>query len=144
MLLIEIVQNPLVAEWWSTLSQKEKSFNSIRDNCGPATIDFIEWAKPKAILHRVRGEFVADDVVAQKADFTKEMKQEFKQSGLDFNSYNDRHSWILQSKYASDWHKIPHYWAEDARGKIYDPTGHSQFILSNLAKDLKSSRYIKS
>ena len=35
-----------------------------------------------------------------KADFTPQMKKEFMQSGLDWNSAKDREKWIEQSKYA--------------------------------------------
>lgn len=114
-----------------------------RDMCGPACLDFIDWAKQQGIeLKRVRGEFVADEVVSAKADFTPEMKKEFMQSGLDWNSAADRKAWIEQSKYAEEWKRVPHYWTVDKDGNIHDPSGYQQLVKTGLAKDLDPSRYI--
>jgi len=114
-----------------------------RDMCGPACLDFIDWAKQQGIeLKRVRGEFVADEVVSAKADFTPEMKKEFAQSGLDWNSAADRKAWIEQSKYAEEWKRVPHYWTVDKDGNIHDPSGYQQLVKTGLAKDLDPSRYI--
>ena len=116
---------------------------SKRDQCGPACIDFISWAKKQGIeLKRVRGEFVADEVVHAKADFTPEMKREFMQSGLDWNSAADRKAWIEQSKYAEEWKRVPHYWTVDKDGNIHDPSGYQQLVKTGLASDLDPSRYI--
>ena len=114
-----------------------------RDNCGPACLDFIDWAKQQGIeLKRVRGEFVADEVVSAKADFTPEMKKEFMQSGLDWNSAKDRKAWIEQSEYAEEWRRVPHYWTVDKDGNIHDPSGYQQLVKTGLAKDLDPKRYI--
>lgn len=115
-----------------------------RDMCGPACLDFRDWARrEKGIeLKRVRGEFVADEVVSAKADFTPEMKKEFAQSGLDWNSAADRKAWIEQSKYAEEWKRVPHYWTVDSEGNIHDPSGYQQLVKTGLAKDLDPSRYI--
>ena len=114
-----------------------------RDMCGPACLDFIDWAKQQGIeLKRVRGEFVADEVVSAKADFTPEMKKEFAQSGLDWNSAADRKAWIEQSEYAEEWKRVPHYWTVDKDGNIHDPSGYQQLVKTGLAKDLDPSRYI--
>jgi len=114
-----------------------------RDMCGPACLDFIDWAKQQGIeLKRVRGEFVADEVVSAKADFTPEMKKEFAQSGLDWNSAADRKAWIEQSKYAEEWKRVPHYWTVDKDGNIHDPSGYQQLVKTGLASDLDPSRYI--
>jgi len=114
-----------------------------RDMCGPACLDFIDWAKQQGIeLKRVRGEFVADEVVSAKADFTPEMKKEFAQSGLDWNSAADRKAWIEQSKYAEEWKRVPHYWTVDKDGNIHDPSGYQQLVKTGLASDLDPGRYI--
>jgi len=114
-----------------------------RDMCGPACLDFIDWAKQQGIeLKRVRGEFVADEVVSAKADFTPEMKKEFAQSGLDWNSAADRKAWIEQSEYAEEWKRVPHYWTVDKDGNIHDPSGYQQLVKTGLASDLDPSRYI--
>lgn len=117
---------------------------SKRDTCGPACIDFISWAKrEKGIdLSRVRGEFVADEVVHDKADFTSQMKQEFMESGLNWNSAKDRKKWIEKSKYAQEWKRVPHYWTVDKKGNIHDPSGYQQLVATGLAKNLNPSRYI--
>ena len=126
----------------NSLSPNKVKFYSIRDNCGPAALDFLDYTKdPK--LKRVSGYFKADTVVYDKADFTKEMKKEFAESGLDFNNSTDRKKWIEQSKYAEEWKEIPHYWVKDANGKIFDPSGQLQFIKTGLAKDLNPKRYIE-
>jgi len=135
-----LIESNLVDEFLN--STKEKF--SKRDTCGPACIDFISWAKrEKGIdLTRVRGEFVADEVVHDKADFTPQMKKEFMQSGLDWNSAKDRKKWIEQSKYAKEWKRVPHYWTIDKKGNIHDPSGYQQLVATGLAKNLNSSRYI--
>ena len=135
-----LIESNLVDEFLN--STKEKF--SKRDTCGPACIDFISWAKrEKGIdLTRVRGEFVADEVVSAKADFTPEMKKEFAQSGLDWNSAKDRKAWIEQSKYAEEWRRVPHYWTVDKDGNIHDPSGYQQIVKTGLASDLDPSRYI--
>lgn len=133
-------QDDLVDEFLASTKQKYGK----RDQCGPACLDFISWARnEKGIeLKRVRGEFVADQVVSAKADFTPEMKKEFAQSGLDWNSAADRKAWIEQSEYAEEWKRVPHYWTVDSEGNIHDPSGYQQLVKTGLAKDLDPSRYI--
>jgi hypothetical protein len=143
MRIIEIIEGKesnLVDEFLKSTTQK---YNK-RDMCGPACLDFIDWARrEKGIdLKRVRGEFIADEVVSAKADFTPEMKKEFFRSGLDWNSAEDRKAWIEQSKYAEEWKGVPHYWTVDDKGNIHDPSGYQQLIKTGLAKDLDPSRYI--
>jgi hypothetical protein len=144
MFLSEIKLN-IVDEFLNSLSTNELRMYSIRDNCGPATIHFISFAKDHNItLNRVHGEFKLDTWLHDKRDFTPKMKQEFLSSGLNWNSDNDRLMWIKTSKlYSQDWKWCPHYWAEDASGKIYDPAGELQFIKTKLAKNLSKNRYKK-
>lgn len=140
--LFENNQN-IVKMFLMSLSARELKNYSIRDNCGPAALDLISFAKQNNIeLTRVRGEFKADHIVFDKADFTSQMKSEFNKTGLNWNSDTDRKKWIEQSKYFKDWHNIPHYWCVDGNGKIYDPTGELQFIKTGLSKDLNDRRYI--
>jgi hypothetical protein len=80
--------------------------------------------------------------VHSKKDFTLEMKAEFKESKLDFNSKEDRLNWINNSSYKTEWLNCPHYWVEVA-GHILDPSGEAQFIDSGLSKDLEIHRYKK-
>lgn len=135
-------RSDLVDEFLKTRSPKELAFCRRRDNCGPAAIDMMFWAKAQGIdLQRVQGYFVADSVVYAKADFTKEMRQELTQQGLDFNNPLDRKNFI-EANYSDEWRKIPHYWLTDRQGKIYDPTGELQFIRTGLAKNLNPSRYL--
>ena len=151
MKIIEILcesHNPanLTAEWvaFSKENGGWKAYNyARRDNCGPACIAMEYWAKRtyNIDLTRIRGYFVADKVVYDKADFTPEMKHEFMQSGLDFNQPAVRRRWIESSKYAEEWKKIPHYWLVDAQNNIYDPVGQAQLIDSGLATDLNNNRY---
>lgn len=114
-----------------------------RDNCGPAALDFISWAKSKGIkdLKRINGYFKADIPVSSKKDFTHEMKQEFLSDGRNWDSAKERFEWISNSQYAEQWKYIPHYWVEDSNNKIYDPVGQLQFIDTGYAKDLNSNRY---
>ena len=145
MKLSEINPKTLVDEFIASISKREISLYSIRDNCGPAAIDFISWLKTKGInAHRVQGYFKADSVVFDKADFTKEMKAEFIKDGGNFNSSKDRKEWIDNSKYSEEWKEIPHYWVKiEGSSKIFDPSGELQFIKSGLAKDLNPTRYIE-
>lgn len=139
------VSHALVNEFLSTRTNNERRFYAIRDNCGPAASDMRNWLEnTKGIkTKRVRGEFVADDVVSKKADFTPDMKKEFISAGLDWNSPEDRYNFIKNNpKYATEWKKIPHYWLTDESGEIYDPTGYIQFINPGLATDLNKRRYI--
>ena len=122
---------------------KQCSIYDKRDNCGPAAIDFISWAKSKGIegLKRINGYFKADIPASSKRDFTREMKQEFLNDGGNWDSDKERFDWISNSKYAEQWKHIPHYWVEDTNGKIYDPVGQQQFIDTGYAKDINPDRY---
>ena len=84
----ESKNDSLVEEFIKTRSPREISFYSKRDNCGPAALDFISWAKTeKGIsLKRVKGTFLADKVVSEKEDFTPGMRKVFKDAGLVFNN----------------------------------------------------------
>ena len=136
-------QEELVSQFLKSITPKELRYYSIRDNCGPAALHMMDWAKEKGIkLNRVHGYFVADNVLYDKADFTKEMKHEFLQQGLDFNNPKSRREFIASNpKYSKEWKRVPHYWLQDDRGTVYDPTGYTQFIKTGLAKDLDKSRY---
>ena len=139
----ELFENlDLISQFKQSLSISEKRFFAKRDNCGPAAIDFIAFAKKHNVtLYRVGGYFRADTVVYDKADFTKEMKQEF---NGNFNNAKERKEWLESNpKYTEEWKLIPHYWCEDTKGKIYDPFGEEQFIKTGLAKDLNEKRYEK-
>lgn len=126
--------------WKKTKYQK---IYGIRDNCGPATYDLIFFMNDNGIsAEQVQGYFKCDIPVHDKRDFTTEMKVEFKESGLDWNSSQDRLEWIKASKYYEEWLKCPHYWVE-INGEIFDPSGEAQFIGSGLATDLDPSRYLK-
>jgi GNAT superfamily N-acetyltransferase/predicted GNAT family acetyltransferase len=133
----------LVSEFLKSISPKELRYYTIRDNCGPAALHMKDWAEGKGIdLTRHEGYFVADTVVYDKADFTKEMKREFIEQGLDFNDPTARKQFIESNpKYSEEWKKIPHYWLQDKQGNIYDPTGYIQFVKTGLSSDLDKSRY---
>jgi GNAT superfamily N-acetyltransferase len=133
----------LVSEFLKNISPKELRYYTIRDNCGPAALHMKDWAEGKGIdLIRHEGYFVADTVVYDKADFTKEMKREFIEQGLDFNDPTARKQFIESNpKYSEEWKKIPHYWLQDKQGNIYDPTGYIQFVKTGLSSDLDKSRY---
>jgi len=135
--------NHLVSEFLKSISPKELRYYIIRDNCGPAALHMKDWAEGKGIdLTRHQGYFVADNVVYDKADFTKEMKREFIKQGLDFNDPTARKQFIESNpKYSEEWKKIPHYWLQDKQGNIYDPTGYIQFVKTGLSSDLAKSRY---
>ena len=143
--LIETESENIVSKFLQNITSREKRSYNIRDNCGPAALHMMDWAKSLGInLDRVGGYFVADQVVSDKAEFTKEMKREFLKQGLDFNDPKQRKSFIeSDSKYSEEWKNIPHYWLQDQQGNVYDPTGYAQFIATGLANDLDSSRYIK-
>ena len=135
----------LVQHFLHQVSPKMLKYYSVRDNCGPAALDMIDWAKTQGIeLHRVGGYFVADNIVYDKEDFTKEMKRDFLQQGLDFNDSQARKEFIESNpKYSEEWKKIPHYWLQDKQGNVYDPTGYIQFVKTGLSKDLDPVRYEK-
>lgn len=70
------------------------------------------------------------------------MKKELIDSGKNFNVATDRKEFILNTpEYAKEWIKIPHYWAVDADGNIYDPAGMLQF-LGSVSGDLGKARYV--
>ncbi len=143
MKLCEIVDVSLVNTWWNTLPYTKKKSYGTRDNCGPAAYAFIDWAENTmgmGNLGIVSGYFRADDVIHDKTDFTKDMKKEFKSSGLDFNNPDDRKTWILNSKYAEKYHYVPHMWVINGN-EIIDPSGDAQFIKKGLASDLRPGRY---
>lgn len=134
----------LVSQFLKSIPPKELRYYSIRDNCGPAALHMMSWAREKGLeLKRYGGYFVADNVVYDKADFTKEMKREFLQQGLNFNDPHARKEFIeSNSEYSEEWKKVPHYWLQDKQGNVYDPTGYIQFVKTGLAKDLATSRYL--
>ena len=143
-ILTESTQPKLVSEFLQSISPKELRQYSIRDNCGPAALHMMSWAKQKGLeLTRFGGYFVADNVVYDKADFTKEMKREFVKQGLDFNDPTVRKQFIESNpNYSEEWKKIPHYWLQDKQSNVYDPSGYIQFIKTGLAQDLDKSRYL--
>lgn len=115
----------------------------IRDNCGIAAIDLMEFLISRGFnAERIQGNFKCDIPVHNKKDFTKEMMVEFNKTGLDFNAPKDRLEWIQSSSYFEEWLLCPHYWVE-VEGEILDPSGEAQFVESGLAKDLDSKRYIR-
>jgi hypothetical protein len=137
-------QEELVSQFLKSISPKELRYYSIRDNCGPAALHMRNWAEKQGIdLKRHGGYFVADNVVYDKLDFTKEMKQDFLKQGLDFNDPTARKEFIESNpEYSEEWKKVPHYWLQDNQGNIYDPTGYIQFIKTGLSSDLDSRRYL--
>lgn len=115
-----------------------------RDNCGPACYDLMHHAKEKhgVKLRFVTGHFHADHPVHEKGDFTKDMKNEFKKTGKDFNNKDHRKEFIENHPvHSKENKKIPHHWTEDNEGNIHDPSGHAQFVKKRLSKDLDKSRY---
>ena len=145
-ILEEMMRPDLVSAYLKDISPRMLRYYSRRDNCGPAALDMVDWARKKGIdLDRVGGYFVADQVVFDKADFTKEMKRKFLSKDLDFNDAAARKQFIESNpEYREEWKKIPHYWVVDESGNIYDPTGYIQFIKTGLSKDLDKSRYLVS
>lgn len=114
----------------------------IRGNCGPAAIYLVDFFKIHKIeAERIKGHFKCDIPVHDKEDFTSEMKLEFRKSGLDFNSSEDRLNWIKESSYYQEWLLCPHYWVE-VDGEIFDPSGKAQFIDTGLALNLETYRYL--
>ena len=119
-ILNESSSTDLVSQFLKSIPPKELKYYSIRDNCGPAALHMMSWAREKGLeLQRYGGYFVADNVVYDKADFTKEMKHEFLQQGLDFNDPKSRQEFIASNpKYSKEWKKVPHYWLQDKQGNV--------------------------
>jgi hypothetical protein len=144
-ILREIKTSPkdLIDKFRQEVGPKQCSIYDKRDNCGPAALDFISWAESKGIkdLKRIDGYFKADIPVSSKKDFTREMKQEFLNDGGNWDSNKERFDWVSNSKYAEQWKYIPHYWVEDSKGNVFDPTGYQQFVNAGYAKDLLPYRY---
>ena len=137
-----IKPSKLIDAWKKETSDSEIKYFCKRDNCGPAAIDFRNWAQSLGIkLKRIEGFFHADKVASEKKDFTPEMKDEFLDQGGNFNNPKEREEWVENSKYSAQWKFIPHYWLEDNKGTVYDPVGQEQFIDMGYAKDLNKKRY---
>lgn len=137
----------LTHEFLNSISRKDIDFYSKRDSCGIACLDMKAWAMENhgVELVRVRGEFLADTVVSEKADFTKKMKAEFMATGGDFSSPSERKAFIeSHPDYKDEWKKIPHYWLVDEDGNIHDPSGPYQIIREEFAENLDASRYLMS
>jgi hypothetical protein len=123
------------------MTTKYQSFYGVRDNCGLAAIDLVNFFKIHGIrAERIKGHFHCDLPVHDPKDFTKAMKAEFIQSGLDFNAPTDRLTWLQSSPYGAEWLNCPHYWVE-VEGEIFDPSGQAQFVYSGLAADTDTHRY---
>jgi len=132
----------LVNDFLKQASPNEIKQYSMRDNCGIAALDMIEYAKKHdKLLTRVSGYFIADKIVSSKKDFTNEMRDELILDGVNFNDDKLRYEWIMKSKYKNTMKEIPHYWLIDKQGNIYDPSGYLQFIKRGYATDLNSWRY---
>lgn len=142
-LLAESNSSTLVNEFLQSISPKELKYYSIRDNCGPAALHMMDWAKKKGLeLKRFGGYFKADTVVSAKADFTPAMRRELINAGLDFNDPIQRKQFLESNpEYSEEWKNIPHYWLQDSQGNVFDPTGYIQFIKTGLAGDLSPTRY---
>ena len=113
-----------------------------RDNCGPAVLDFIDFAKSYRVydIERVSGFFEADNFVHSFKDLTPEEHQMMKKEGLDPKLDKDRITFIQDNKIETELRFIPHYWAV-RKGKILDVVGDCQFIKTGLARDIKPYRY---
>lgn len=123
------------------MKERYKSSYGIRDNCGLACLDLMDYFRERGIKSdRVQGNFKCDIPVHAKKDFTETMKEEFSKTNLDFNKADDRLQFLKDSIYFEEWHLAPHYWVE-VQGKIFDPSGQAQFVDSGLASDLDLSRY---
>lgn len=138
------ILTPPVEDFLASVPQVQRVWYYKRDNCGPAALDLIEFAKKRNVqLARVRGCFTADVPVSAKADFTPEMKQQLIDSGLDFNNEADRNTFINSNQeYAEEWKNIPHFWTVDSEGAIHDPSGYYQFVRTALAADTDRWRYV--
>ena len=140
----------VIDAWKKATSSSELKRFCTRDNCGPAALDIMSFAKDKygieldsPFANKTQGFFRADRVVSGKRDFTTQMKKEFKNDGGNWNDDKERESWIENSKYSEGWKYIPHYWLVDEKGNIYDPVGQEQFIDAKYAKDLDKNRYVE-
>lgn len=124
-------------------SSGRRKYYSIRDNCGPCALDFIDFMKTRHNigLTRVQGEFYTDVPVHSKHDFYKDELVAMAKINLNPNSDNDRIKYMIDNDLVDRQKYIPHYWTVDNNGKIIDPSGYLQFVKSGLSKDLNDSRY---
>jgi hypothetical protein len=116
----------------------------IRGNCGFVTSDLMLWMENKFKIQtkRIFGWFYCDDFVSSKKDFTPEMRNKLIEDGYEWNSKKSRREWLILNDFSEEYRFIPHYWLEDMKGSIIDPTGYFQFIETNLSSDLKENRYL--
>ncbi len=137
------IDTKVTQEFLDQIYDRERIFYSKRDNCGPAVLDFIDWAKENKNLdlERIKGEVKLKDVVYDKADFTKEMRDELVRAGYKFNFPDDRKEFILKSKYKDLYYYSPHYWAF-GNNTIYDPAGLLQFGKLPLSSYVKSAELL--
>ena len=125
-------------------SSGKRRYYSIRDNCGPCALDFIDFMKNKynIILTRVQGEFYTDVPVHTKYDFYKDELDAMKKANLNPNNDDDRIKFMHDNDLIERQKYIPHYWVVDNKKTIIDPSGYLQFVKSGMSKDLNNSRYI--
>ena len=134
----------LVKEFLESISEAKRIKYSKRDNCGPAVIDFLDWIKYDKKLNgfkKIKGVFNTDVPASEKLDFSREVRNIFNKTDLDFDNPNDRELFIQSLPDVNRYKRVLHYWAISNDSKIYDPSGNNQFIKTGLSKDLSPSRY---
>ena len=107
-------------------------YYSIRDNCGIAAHDYINYMKDNYgnnDLKRVQGTFKGDVPVVTKLDFYPHELTDMKTKGYNPNNKDDRLKYTIDNN------------LEERQKEIIDPSGKLQFIDSKLSKDLNKNRY---
>jgi hypothetical protein len=126
--------DPLLIDFWKSNEDKVKYY-CMRDNCGIASVDLLEWLEEKGIgtaeripsgyiknRKKIGGFIQVDKISYSKDDFTKEELQDMKGKGYNPIKLEDRKRYARDTGIEEELQFIPHSWVE-YKGKILDPSG---------------------
>ncbi len=87
-------------------------YYSIRDNCGVACHDFIDYVKynHNIALTRQRGYYITENPVYEYHDFTETEHQHMKSMKLNPYKEKDRLAYITQLNLNEKYCYVPHFW----------------------------------
>lgn len=142
--LLNGVFNKYKNEIESYYSENKETFiyGQKRDNCGVIAADFsLYMANKGIIIDRVKGDFVNDKGLYTKLDFYKEELKDMENFNLNYKLLEDRVKYCDLLNLNERQKRIPHYWNVDKSGLIIDLSGYSQFVKTELSKDLDIKRY---
>ena len=117
------------------------SYSFDRDNCGVVATDFYMFCSNRGVnVDRVQGQFIIDEPLYKKRDFTPEEIDDMTNQGYDFNDFEQRKQYTISNDLYDSLRRVPHCWNE-YRGTIIDFSGRQQFLNTNLVYRITRDNY---